>query len=50
MSSGGGLRGSSFWMHEDLTYRPREVYDNEVTIYGGGDRASYLLVPVIPPA
>jgi hypothetical protein len=37
-------------MHEDPLYRPAEVYDNDVTVYGGGSRASYLLVPVVPAA
>lgn len=44
------FRGSSFWMHQDPVFRPAEVYDNEVTIFGGGERSSFLLIPVIPKA
>jgi hypothetical protein len=25
-----------------------ELFDGEITVYGGGQRASHLLVPVIP--
>jgi hypothetical protein len=42
------FRGSSYWLHNDPAYRPAEIYDNEVTIYAGGERRSHLLVPVIP--
>jgi hypothetical protein len=42
------FRGSSSWLHNDPAYRPAETYDNEVTIYAGGERRSHLLVPVIP--
>lgn len=40
------FRGSSFTVHDD---RPAEPYDGEVTIYGGGERASHVLLPIIPP-
>jgi hypothetical protein len=42
------LRGVGFWHHTNPKARPPEIYDNNVTVYGGGERASYLLVPVIP--
>jgi hypothetical protein len=42
------LHGCGVNVHTDPVTRPPEIYDNEVTVYGGGDRASYLLLPVIP--
>ena len=39
------MRGSGFWYHEE---RPAEIFDNEVTIYGGGGCASRIVLPVIP--
>lgn len=42
------FRGSSFWLHDDERYRPREIYDNEVTLWCGGNRPSHLLLPIIP--
>lgn len=50
VKAGVTFRGSSFWMHKDERFRPAEVYDNEVTVYGGGEQASYLLLPIIPNA
>lgn len=47
-TSGIEMRGSSVYLHDQVEYRPAEVYDNEVTIHGGGDHASYLLLPIIP--
>jgi predicted acyl esterase len=47
--SGLELRGSSIWPHVDPLRRPAAVYDNEVTLYGGGSRASYLLAAIVPP-
>jgi predicted acyl esterase len=43
------LHGCGVNVHDDPVTRPPAIFDNEVTIYGGGDRASYLLLPVIPP-
>lgn len=40
------MRGGGPFLHED---RPSEVYGGNVKIYGGGQRASYLLLPIIPP-
>jgi predicted acyl esterase len=42
------MRGSGLWPHDAPEKRPAEIYDGNVTIYGGGDRASYVLLPVIP--
>ena len=44
------FRGSSMWLHDDERFRPRDLYDNYVTIYGGDDRSSYLLLPKIETA
>jgi hypothetical protein len=35
--------------HNDPTDRPAEIFDNEVTLYGGAQRGSYVLLPIIPP-
>ena len=43
------LRGCGLNVHDDPVTRPAEIYDGRVTLYGGGDRPSQLLVPVIPP-
>jgi predicted acyl esterase len=42
------MHGSGLWNHDVPEDRPAEVYDSEVTIYTGGGKASYLLLPVIP--
>ncbi|MFC5947520.1 CocE/NonD family hydrolase [Pseudonocardia lutea] len=47
--SGIEMRGSSIWPHVDPLRRPADVYDNEVTLYGGGERTSHLLAAIVPP-
>ncbi|KRF21024.1 hypothetical protein ASG90_00990 [Nocardioides sp. Soil797] len=42
------MKGSAFQSHDDTRERDPEIYDNEVTVYGGGERGSYILLPVIP--
>lgn len=42
------MRGSGPFLHDNRLDRPAEVFDNVHTIYGGGERGSYLLLPVIP--
>jgi predicted acyl esterase len=42
------LRGCGLNVHDDPVTRPADVYDGEVTVYGGGDHPSHLLIPVIP--
>jgi uncharacterized protein len=42
------MRGSGLWPHDAPEKRPAEIYDGIVTVYGGGDHASYVLLPVIP--
>jgi len=40
------MRGAGPFLHED---RPTEIYGGKVKIYGGGKRASYILLPIVPP-
>jgi predicted acyl esterase len=47
---GVAMRGSGVNVHDDPVARSAEVYGQPVTLHSGGDRASYLLLPVIPPA
>ena len=42
------MRGSGHFLHDVESDRPAEVFDGEVTLHAGGDRAAYLLLPVIP--
>jgi hypothetical protein len=42
------MRGSGPFLHNNPQDRPLEIFDNEHTVYGGGDRGSYLLLPIIP--
>jgi uncharacterized protein len=44
----GLMKGSGIFLHDDPADRPKDVFGGEYTIYSGGDRASYLLMPVIP--
>lgn len=41
------MRGSGLFLHVDPADRPAETFDNEVTVFCGGERSSYLLVPEI---
>jgi predicted acyl esterase len=41
-------KGVGPFQHEDPDDRPREVFGGRVTLYSGGERQSYLLLPVIP--
>jgi predicted acyl esterase len=41
-------KGVGPFQHEDPDDRPREVFSGRVTLYSGGERQSYLLLPVIP--
>ncbi len=42
------FRGSGPFTHTQPEDRPLEIFDNTHTIYGGGVRGSYLLLPIIP--
>jgi predicted acyl esterase len=43
-------RGVGPFTHNDPETRPRDVFGRRVTVHTGGRLASYLLLPVIPPA
>lgn len=42
-------RGTGGMTHNDDRDRPPNLFDNAVTLHTGGNKASYLLVPVVPP-
>jgi len=42
-------RGTGGMTHNDPRNRPPEVFDTTVTLHTGGNRASHLLLPVVPP-
>ena len=42
------MRGSGPFLHTVREDRPQEIFDNVHTVYGGDDKGSYLLLPVIP--
>ena len=42
-------RGTGGMTHNDPDDRPKEVFGGKVTLYAGGGRDAYLLLPVIPP-
>jgi uncharacterized protein len=44
----GLMKGSGIFLHDDPADRPKDVFGGECTVYSGGDRASYLLMPVVP--
>ena len=41
-------RGVGPFTHADPEDRPEEVFGGRVTLYSGGERASYVVLPVIP--
>ncbi len=43
------MRGSGPFLHDDPRDRPPEVFGGTTTLYAGGDRASWVLLPVVPP-
>jgi predicted acyl esterase len=47
--STGPFRGSGPFLHNDPDDRDPATFGGTNTIYTGGDRASYLLLPIIPP-
>ena len=44
----GLMKGSGIFLHDDPADRPAEVFGGLNTIHTGGDRASHLLMPLIP--
>lgn len=47
VSVGVEMRGSGLFLHADPEDRPAATFDNEVIVYCGEERSSYLLVPEI---
>jgi hypothetical protein len=45
-----GTRGTGGMTHNDTDSRPAGLFGGRVTLYAGGGRESYLLLPIIPPA
>ena len=43
------LKGCGPFLHDDPRDRPPEVFGGETTLHVGGQRETYLLLPVIPP-
>ncbi len=41
-------RGCGPFLHADPADRPHEIFGGDVTVHTGGDRASWILLPVIP--
>src|SRR5207244_2872432 len=44
-----GTRGTGGMTHADADDRPANLFGGMVTLYAGGGRDSYLLLPIIPP-
>jgi uncharacterized protein len=42
------MRGSGPFLHNSPDDRPREVYGGKTTIYTGGNKSSFLLLPLVP--
>jgi predicted acyl esterase len=43
----GAQKGSGWFLHDDPRDRPPETFAGMHTVYSGGGRGSYLLLPVI---
>ena len=43
-----GTRGTGGMTHADPDDRPPAIFDNHLTLHSGGDRQSWLLLPIIP--
>ncbi|HEY2043635.1 MAG TPA: CocE/NonD family hydrolase [Jatrophihabitans sp.] len=46
---GAPMRGSGPFRHDHPEDRPASIFDNEVSVYAGGDMPSSILLPVIDP-
>jgi predicted acyl esterase len=44
----GLMKGSGIFLHDDPADRPKDMFSGQHTLHTGGDRASYLLMPVVP--
>jgi predicted acyl esterase len=40
-------KGSGPWLHTNPIDRPRDIFGGKTTVYTGGDKASFLILPVI---
>jgi uncharacterized protein len=47
---GSKLSGVGIYTHSDPADRPADTYGGTTTVHTGGEHASWLLIPVIPPA
>jgi uncharacterized protein len=45
----GFMKGSGIFLHNDPADRPRDIFGGINTIHAGGNRSSYLLMPLVPP-
>jgi uncharacterized protein len=45
---GKSMRGSGVMLHDEPADRPAEIFGGHTTVHGGSERASHLLLPVIP--
>ncbi len=44
------LKGCGPFLHDDQNDRPADRFGGNTTVYSGGDQASHILLPVIPPS
>ncbi len=44
------MTGVGPFTHDDPVDRPTDVFGGDVTLYAGGDRRAYLLLPIVPAA
>ena len=44
------IKGCGAFLHNEPADRPLEIFESTVTLSTGGDRSSWLLLPLIPPA
>jgi hypothetical protein len=44
----GLMKGSGIFLHDDPADRPTDLFGGRNAVHTGGDRASYLLMPLIP--
>lgn len=42
-------RGTGGMTHNEPRNRPAEIFDTKVTLHTGGNTASYLQLPLVPP-
>jgi predicted acyl esterase len=42
------LKGCGPFLHDDPRDRPPAIFGGKNTLYAGGDRAAYVLLPIIP--